>query len=231
MTLAILGGMSWASTQEYYRLINLGVQAHHGRQNSAELLISSVNFQDIIDWQIKGQWNLAGDLLARKTQQLQCAGATAFLIASNTMHKVLNQVLANVQIPALDIFDGTAIAIRDKGFKHVGLLGTRYTMNDSFFRDEYAKRGIEIVTPNKADGVAINEVIFKELIHGIITEKSRGTLRDVSQRLMECGAEGIILGCTELPLLLKPSEEKIPMFDTTEIHVGMAIKWQTSLLV
>lgn len=220
--------MSWASTQDYYRLINQKIQAHRGRQNSAEILISSVNFQEIIDFQVKNQWGLAGNLLAAKAKNLEQAGASAFLIASNTMHKTLTDILKHVKMPVLNIFDGTSNSIREKNFKHVGLLGTRYTMNDPFFKAEYAKRGISTITPNMADATKINEIIFKELIHGIVKDESRVALRTISQRLVDEGAEGVILGCTELPLLVELKKESVHYFDTTEIHADMAVKWLIS---
>lgn len=231
MTLGILGGMSWASTLEYYRLLNESIQATRGKQHSADLLVASVDFQKIIEFQVRNQWDEAGQFLRLRAESLEQSGAKALLIASNTMHRVVDHVTSGLSIPVLNIFDAVAASLQTRGIKRAGLLGTRYTMNDPFFREEYRKRGIVIVVPDSADAAAINGIIFRELIHGTTTETSRVAVKNIAERLTQKGADGIILGCTELPLLFSTIEKssksfsQAMFFDTTELHVAMALKW------
>lgn len=227
MTLGILGGMSWSSTLEYYRLLNQGIHAVRGKQHSADVMIASVDFQQIIDLQVKNHWNEAGALLSLKARGLQRSGAGALMIASNTMHRVLDHVTASSDLPILNIFDGVATALRDAGIQKAGLLGTRYTMSDPFFKTQYQTRDIAIITPETDDAKKINEIIFRELIHGTVMDRSRFQLNEMSMRLLDRGAEAIVLGCTELPLLTKNELQnpQLPFFDTTHIHVEMGLKW------
>ncbi len=227
-TLGILGGMSWASTLHYYRAINAAVHAARGRQHSADLLVASVDFQPIIDAQAKDDWDRAAGILADKARGLERAGAGAFLIASNTMHRVLAPVCAAVGIPALDIFDAAAAAVRDAGLRRVGLLGTRYTMSHEFYRREYEVRGLEVLVPAAGDARRVNEIIFKELIHDRALPASAAFFRDVVGRLAAAGAEGVILGCTEIGMLLdprNPQDAAVPLFDTTALHAALGAKW------
>lgn len=217
--------MSWVSTQHYYRLINEQVNAALGRQHSAEILLASVDFQRIVDAQVKGDWTLLGNLLADRAQSLERAGASAFIIASNTMHLVLERILDAVDMPALNIFDATAAAIAARGMTRVGLLGTRYTMNHAFYRDEYAKRGVHVVIPNAADAKGVNEIIFRELIHDVVKPASLIFYQQVVDRLTGSGAEGVILGCTEIGILLKPAASIVPLFDTTTLHARAGSSW------
>ena len=200
-TLGIIGGLSWASTQQYYHLINEEINRVRGRQASAELLIRSIDFQPVIDAQVRNDWNAAAGLLCDAARDLECGGAKAFLIASNTMHLV-------------------------------GLLGTRYTMSLSFFREEYARRGIDVIVPETKDCARVNEVIFKELIHNQVRPQSQGLIWDVMARLRKAGAEGVILGCTELELLTgersqtsNPDLRDVQIFDTTALHAMSAAEW------
>ena len=227
MSLGILGGMSWSSTIEYYRLLNLGIHDARGKQYSADLVIASVDFQKIIDLQVKNHWNEAGKILGEKAQGLKQAGATTLLIASNTMHRVLNVVTDSCDLPVLNIFDAVAGSLKKNSIRKAGLLGTRYTMTDPFFVTEYKNRGVSIVAPERGDAKQINEIIFRELIHGTVTEQSRKQLLEISERLIAQGAEAVILGCTELSLLIdnSPGTMQLPFLDTTKLHVEMALKW------
>ena len=224
-SLGIIGGMSWVSTAEYYRQLNRAVGTARGRQHSADLWLASVDFQEIVDAQVSGAWDQAGELLAEKARGLERAGAGAFLIASNTMHKVLAQVKNAVAIPPLDIFDATATAVLARGLVRVGLLGTRYTMSDGFFREEYRRRGVDVFVPEPDDAHSVNEIIFRELIHGIVTPESVTLYASVIGRLAAAGAEGVILGCTEINLLVPTAGGPLPIFDTTALHVAAAAQW------
>jgi aspartate racemase len=224
-TLGIIGGMSWVSTQAYYRLVNEQVAAARGRQHSAELLVASVDFQPIVDAQARGDWARAGEILADRGRALERAGATVFLIASNTMHLVYDAVRTAVSIPGLDIFDATAGALRGSGMRRVGLLGTRYTMSHPFFVEAYARRGVEVLVPKADDAKLVNEIIFRELIHGRVEAASVARYRDVVARLGAAGAEAVVLGCTQISLLLKPGDTELPLFDTTALHASMAAGW------
>ena len=231
-TLGIIGGLSWASTQQYYRLINEEINRARGRQASAQLLIRSIDFQPVIDAQVRNDWNAAAALLCDAAEDLERGGAKAFMIASNTMHLVYDRVRDAVGIPGLNIFDAVATKIHEKNLRKVGLLGTRYTMNLSFFREEYDRRGVDVIVPQPQDAARINEVIFKELIHNQVKPESQEILRVVMEGLSDAGAEGVILGCTELELLLQGKTENarlhntdIPVFDSTAIHAQAAVQW------
>lgn len=227
-TLGILGGMSWASTEHYYRLINLGVGKRRGRQHSAALVIASPDFQPIVDAQARGAWDDVGTLLTASARSLERAGASAFLIASNTMHVAYADVARSVGIPGLSIFDSTADAIRDAGLERVGMLGTRYTMSMPFFDQAYGERGVALIKPAPADARRVNEIIFKELIHGVVRAESATFFREVVGRLGASGAQAVILGCTEISLLIPEGaddEAGLPLFDTTDLHARRAVDW------
>ena len=217
--------MSWVSTQQYYRLINKFVNETRGRQHSAPLFIASVNFQDIVNAQTRGDWQGAGILLAECATSLASTGCGAFLIASNTMHRVYQQIQDAVDIPGINIFDITATAIKKSHFKKIALLGTRYTMSDPFFKDAYQARGIDIMIPEDNDALAVNEIIFKDLIHEIIKPESKAAFQKVVERLKYRGVEAVILGCTEIEWILKPEDVSVPLFDTTELHARAAADW------
>lgn len=229
-TLGIIGGLSWVSTEHYYRLINQEVGRRLGRQHSANLQIASPDFQPVVDAQVRGDWDKLGERLSESARGLERAGASAFLIASNTMHVVYEQVAARVDIPGLNIFDATATAIRQAGLTHVGLLGTRYTMSMPYFVEKYAERGITLVKPAPAAAARVNEIIFKELIHGVVKPESAAYYRSVVEDLKAVGTNGVILGCTEISLLLPadPDLEKslgARLFDTTALHAAAAVEW------
>ena len=223
--LGILGGMSWVSTLDYYRLINEKIGRALGRQHSAELLIASVDFQSIIDAQVRGDWIHAGAILAGHAQALERAGASAFLVASNTMHRVIAQVEEAVNIPSLNIFDATAAEIMRSGKKRLGLLGTRYTMDHPFYRSEYERRGIDVIVPDAEDARKVNEIIFRELIHNVVRSESSHIYREIVERLVSRGVDGVILGCTEIGLLLKAEASDVTLFDTSALHASMAVDW------
>ncbi len=227
-TLGILGGMSWVSTQSYYATLNAAVHSARGRQHSADLLIASPDFQPIVDAQARDDWAGAASILAKWARGLERGGAGAFLIASNTMHRVLAPVRATVSIPALDIFDATASAALAAGHRKLGLLGTRYTMSHAFYREELERRGVSVLTPEPDDARRVNEVIFKELIHARVTPEAKALYRKVVARLADAGAEGVILGCTEIALLFPPAElaeSRVPLYDTTALHAAMGAAW------
>jgi aspartate racemase len=223
--LGIIGGMSWVSTQQYYRLINKKVNEVRGRQHSAPLIVSSVNFQDIVNAQTRGDWHTAGVILADCAKELESVGCGAFLIASNTMHKVYEQTQKAVAMPGINIFDVTAKAINASGCKKIGLLGTRYTMQDPFFRDAYHARGIDVIVPEGNDAHALNEIIFKELIHEIVLPQSKLVCKGIVERLSKLGADAVILGCTEIEWVLKQEDVSVKIFDTTCLHATSAADW------
>ena len=217
--------MSWVSTQQYYRLINKLINESRGRQHSAPLFIASVNFQDIVNAQARGDWQGAGTILAACATGLASAGCGAFLIASNTMHMVYQQTQNAVSIPGINIFDVTAAAIKASNLKNIALLGTRYTMSDPFFKDAYKARGISIMVPEANDAYTVNEIIFKELIHETIRPESKKACQGIVERLKDRGAEAVILGCTEIEWILKPEDVAVTLFDTTELHARAAADW------
>ena len=223
--LGILGGMSWVSTQDYYRVINEKIGQALGRQHSAELVIASVDFQQVVDAQVRGDWNHAGAILTEHAQALERAGARAFLVASNTMHRVIAQVEEAVNIPALNIFDATTAAILRSGKKRLGLLGTRYTMDHPFYRTEYERRGVNVIVPDAEDARKVNEIIFRELIHNVVRPESSQIYREIVERLVSRGVDGVILGCTEIGLLLKAEGSTVTLFDTSTLHASMAADW------
>lgn len=237
--LGILGGMSWVATEIYYREINASITRLKGRQHSADLLIASPNFQPIIDAQVRNDWAEIGQILSKSALGLKAAGATGFLIASNTIHLVYDQVFSSCGLPGLNILDVTAtkiistLGLAADSIGPIGLLGTRYTMNSAFFEKAYEKHGLNLIKPTQSDAVRVNEIIFKELIHGIIRPESAQFFCDVILRLEQKGAVGVILGCTEISALMasvSASESKlnIPLFDTTSIHIKSAVEWLIS---
>jgi aspartate racemase len=210
--------------------VNLEINRAMGRQASAEILLRSVNFQAIVDAQSRDDWQAAGKILAAAARDLERGGARAFLIASNTMHLVYDHVAREVSIPGINIFDATCAALREKQVDRALLLGTRYTMGMPFYRDEYARRGIEVVVPGEADAKRVNEIIFRELIHGRVNEGSATYLRGIVSGAAANGTKAVILGCTELDLLLE-DRDKIPgceIIDSTLCHARAAAKWMLS---
>lgn len=223
-TIGLLGGMSWESTAVYYRQLNELVRQHGGGLRSAKILLHSFDFSEIVALQQAGDWKKASDLLAEAGQNLERAGANLLLICTNTMHQVADQVQAGLSIPLVHIVDVTADAIRAKGMRKVGLLGTKYTMAMDFYRERMLTHGIEVVVPCEEQQTAVNGVIFEELCQGVIKECSRNKYQTVVQELVDRGAEGIVLGCTEIMLLLSQEHSPVPLFDSTTLHVERAVE-------
>lgn len=216
--------MSWESTVEYYRLINQGVHARLGELNSARIVMESYNFADIAELQHTGRWAETGAILADTARKLQTAGADIFLICTNTMHKVADTVAQAVDIPLLHIADPAGAAVRAAGISRIGLLGTAFTMEDGFLRDRLAERfGLEVLVPGAEDRQTVHRIIYQELCQGVTREGSRAAYRSIMARLVERGAQGIILGCTEIGLLVGEADASVPLFDTTRLHCEAAV--------
>jgi aspartate racemase len=224
-TLGLLGGMSWESTLPYYRLLNEGVRARLGGLHSAKLLLYSVDFAEIEALQHRGEWDAAGEVLADAASRLQQAGAQALLICTNTMHRVATQIEAATSVPLLHIADATARRIHAAGLARVGLLGTRFTMEQAFYRERLERGGLEVIVPDAPARDRIHAVIYEELCRGVIREESRAFYRSAIDGLVAAGAQGIILGCTEIGLLVAPTDAAVPLFDTTRIHAEDAVDW------
>ena len=223
-TIGLIGGMSWESTAIYYQRINTLIKERLGGLHSAQLVIYSVDFQAIEVLQREGRWDAAGEVLAQTGGALRAAGAEALLICTNTMHKVADAVEAASGLPLLHIADVTAQAIHAAGHTRVALLGTRFTMEQAFYRDRLsARHGIEVLIPEEEDRRRIHAIIYDELCLGRIEDASRAELIAIIGRLAQRGAQGAILGCTELPLLLGPAVAPLPVYDTTELHARSAV--------
>lgn len=222
-TIGLIGGMSWESTVPYYRLINEGVKRRLGGLHSARIILYSVDFHDIEVLQRDGRWDEAGALLANAARALHSAGAELLVLCTNTMHKVAPAIEAAVTIPLLHIADPTAIAVKQAGISTVGLLGTRFTMEQDFYRGRLeAHHGLKVVIPDAADRDTVHRVIYDELCLGMTLAESRATYRGIIGRLVAQGAQGIILGCTEIGLLVGPADAPVPIFDTTALHAAAA---------
>jgi aspartate racemase len=224
-TLGVLGGMSWESTAVYYRLFNQGVRARLGGQHSAKLLLASVDFAEIVARQHAGDWRGAGQQLAELAAGLQNAGADAILIATNTMHKVAEQVQAVIDVPLLHIGDVVADALLAAGVRRAGLLGTRYTMEQPFLIDHLRQRGLDILVPDADARADVHRIIFDELCQGEVRNVSRETYQRIIQQLAADGAQAVILGCTEICLLLGPNDACLPLYDTAALHVDAGLNW------
>ena len=225
-TLGILGGMSWESTAEYYRLINRGIAERLGGLHSARLLMHSVDFADVAALQRAGDWRGAGALLGDAARRLESIGATAIVLATNTMHQVAGDIEAAIRVPLLHIVDPTGEALARHGVRRAGLVGTRYTMELPFWRERLHDRyGIELVVPNESDRALVHRVIFDELCLGRIDDDSRTQYVAVTERLRDVGAEAVIFGCTEIGLLLKPEHVSLRAFDTTALHAAAAVSF------
>lgn len=222
-TIGMLGGMSWESTAEYYRLANELVRERLGGVHSAPLLIDSLDFADIEELQSAGQWEEAGRILAAKAAALEAAGAGILLLCTNTMHIVIDRIEQAVSIPVLHIADAASTRIKVAGLQRVGLLGTRFTMEQDFYRRRLTAGGLEVMIPGERDRDSVHRVIYEELVRGIVTEESRAEFRAVIERLVVAGAEGVILGCTEIELLITAEDSPVPVFPTTQIHVEAAV--------
>lgn len=225
-TLGLIGGMSWASTIPYYRHINERVGQRLGGLHSARLLLYSVDFQEVERLQHEGRWHEAGELLADAALRLRVAGAEALVLCTNTMHKVAGQIEAAVDIPLLHIADPTADAIKAAGLTRVALLGTRFTMEQGFYRNRLeTAHGLRVLVPEEAGRETVHRIIYDELCHDRILPASRAAFLDVIGCLVAQGAQGVILGCTEIALLIRPEDVSVPLFDTAHLHAVHAADW------
>ncbi|MCC5801820.1 aspartate/glutamate racemase family protein [Rossellomorea vietnamensis] len=222
-TIGLIGGMSWESSLKYYKVINEEVKEKLGGLHSAKCLLYSVDFEEIERYQAEGDWENAGRALGDVASSLEKAGAEFIVICTNTMHKVIDHVEARINIPVLHIADATAKEIQRAGIKTVGLLGTTYTMEQEFYKSRIQSNGINVLVPDQEERNTINKVIFEELCLGKMEQSSKDYYKGVIQKLVDRGAEGIVLGCTEIGLLVKPEDSEVPLFDTTVIHAIEAV--------
>ena len=221
-TIGLIGGMSWESTVTYYIIINETVKEKLGGLHSAKCILYSVDFQEIEECQANGNWEKSGEILGEAAYNLEKAGADFIVICTNTMHKVVNQIKEKISIPILHIAEMTAEKILEKGLKNIALLGTKYTMEQDFYKSKLIEKGINVIIPDKNDIEIINEVIYDELCLGTINSDSKKKFLEIVDKLRSKGAEGIILGCTEIGLLIKNEDTDVPLFDTAIIHAEQA---------
>ena len=221
-TIGLIGGMSWESTVTYYKIINETVKEKLGGLHSAKCILYSVDFQEIEECQANGDWEKSGEILGEAAYNLEKAGADFIVICTNTMHKVVNQIKEKISIPILHIAEMTAEKILEKGLKNIGLLGTKYTMEQDFYKSKLIEKGINVIIPDKNDIEIINEVIYDELCLGTINSDSKKKFLEIVDKLRSKGAEGIILGCTEIGLLIKNADTDVSLFDTAIIHAEQA---------
>lgn len=228
-TLGLIGGMSWESTLPYYRHINEGVKNRLGGLHSAKLVLYSVDFAEVEHLQSTGQWSAAGALLVQAAQALQAAGAQGVVLCTNTMHKVADAIEAAVDLPLLHIADATAQAIVAAGSTRVGLLGTRFTMEQDFYKARLTHRfGLDVLVPSASQRDDVHRIIYEELCLGRVHAASREDYRKVMADLVAQGAQAIILGCTEISLLVSAADSTVPLFDTTALHAQAAVDWMLS---
>ena len=217
-TIGLIGGMSWESTIPYYRIINEKIKEKLGGLHSARIILYSVEFAEIETCQATGQWDKSADILADAAVKLEAAGADFILICTNTMHKVVPQIQARISVPVIHIADATADRLETAGIRKIALLGTKYTMTQDFYKSRLIDRGFEVLIPDEAGVETVNSVIYRELCLGIIKEESRAAFSRIITGLKAQGAEAVILGCTEIGLLIQQDNSALPVFDTTEIH-------------
>lgn len=225
-TIGMIGGMSWESSVEYYRLTNRAVQQRLGGVHSAKSVLVSVDFAEVEALQRQGDWEAATKMMIAAARQVQAGGADFLLICTNTMHKMAEEVQAAVEIPLLHIADATAEKVKADGLQRVGLLGTRFTMEQDFYRGRLVERhGLEVLIPGEAEREVVHRVIYDELVKGVIRAESKAAYVGIIEKLVAAGAQGIILGCTEIGLLVKPADSPAPLFDTTLIHALAAVDY------
>jgi len=225
-TIGLIGGMSWESSAEYYRLINQETKRRLGGHHNALSVMVTVDFDEVERLQRTGQWEPLGVMLATAARRLERGGAECVVLCTNTMHKVAGFITGAVPIPLLHIADATAEAIRHAGWRRAGLLGTKFTMEESFYADRMRDGfGIETLVPGAADRQVIHDVIYNELCHGVIRPESRAAYREIIARLAADGAEAVILGCTEIGLLVSQADSSLPVFDTTAFHARAAVEF------
>ncbi len=224
-TIGLLGGMSWESTLSYYKAINEGVKKELGGFHSAKIVLYSVDFAEIEEFQNTGQWDKAGNLLAEAAKGVQCAGADFLLLCTNTMHNVVSQIEENIDIPVLHIADATAEELLRNDVKKAGLLGTKFTMEQDFYKNRIREKfGIEVIIPGEDERNAVNDIIYDELCQGIMNYTSEEKILEIIKSLREDGADAVILGCTEIPMIIGQEDTDIPLYDTTLIHADAAVK-------
>lgn len=222
-TIGLLGGMSWESTAEYYRIVNETVRERLGGYHSARVLLDSVDFAEIETLQASGDWDRAADVLAAHALALQGAGAELVVLCTNTMHVVAERIEADLAVPFLHIGDATAQAVRRTDVRTVGLLGTAFTMTKTFLSERLTSHDLSVLVPEARDVETVHRIIYDELVHGVVRDASRDEYRAVIRRLVSRGAEGVILGCTEIELLVGAQDSPVPVFPTTRIHAEAAV--------
>ncbi|MEG7379098.1 aspartate/glutamate racemase family protein [Bacillus subtilis] len=228
-TIGLIGGMSWESSAEYYRIINEEIKKKLGGLHSAKCLLYSVDFKEIEHYQSEGAWDQAGAALGEAARSLEKAGADFIVICTNTMHKVIGYIQEMITIPILHIADATADQITRQGIRSVGLLGTKYTMEQDFYRSRIESHDINVIVPSDEERELINHIIYQELCLGEIKQSSRNMYKKMINHLVDRGAEGIILGCTEIGLLVKAEDSEVPLFDTAFIHAQTAVNTSLSI--
>lgn len=227
-TIGLLGGMSWESTDLYYQQINKMVQKKLGKLHSAKVILISVDFAEIEELQRKGLWEDAGIYLSDQAIQLEKAGADGIVLCTNTMHKVATYIEESTNIPFIHIADATAMEIMSQKITKIGLLGTAFTMEQDFYKSRLEEKGLKVITPNKASRKIVHDIIYNELCLGMISEASQKKYIHIVEELISSGAEGIILGCTEICMLIGDLKFSVPLFDTTSIHAQAAVDFVLS---
>lgn len=220
--IGLLGGMSWQSTAQYYRNLNELVQDRHEGLHSARCLLYSVDFATIEEMQVQGRWDAAAAALSEAAKALEAGGADFIVLCTNTMHKVADEIEAAVAIPLLHLGDTTAAAVKGNGIQTVGLLGTRFTMSEAFYRDRLASHGLRVIVPDPEDQQAVSDIIYQELCLGVVRPESREVYRRVIRSMQDHGAQGVIYGCTEIELLVDQTDSDVPVFPTTRLHCEAA---------
>jgi aspartate racemase len=224
-TIGLLGGMSWESSIEYERIINTEVRHARGGAHSASLLVRSYDFAEIERLQAEGDWDAAGAVLGADARRLQDAGAGLIVLCTNTMHRCAEAIEAAIDVPFLHLADATARAVTEAGLERVALLGTRYTMEQDFYRARLEGHGLSVIVPDEPDRTLIHDVIYDELVQGVVSPDSQLAYLEVIERLVERGAQGVIAGCTEIELLVGPDDVSVPYFPTTALHARAAARW------
>jgi aspartate racemase len=224
-TIGLIGGMSWESSIEYYRIINEATHARLGGLHSAKSLMISVDFAEIETLQQQGRWDEAGEILIDAARRLEAGGADFLVLCTNTMHKLADAIQANVRIPLLHIADATAQVVQRAGIHRIGLLGTRYTMEEDFYKGRLSQNfGLEVSIPDAQERQVVHRVIFDELVLGKIDPSSKAQFMNIIEQMVDQGAQGVILGCTEIGLLVHQEDSRLPLFDTTRIHAEAAVE-------
>lgn len=228
-TIGLLGGMSWESTASYYEALNEGIKSQLGGLHSAKICLYSVDFAEIETLQHQGKWDETAEILSQAAKSVEAGGADFLMIATNTMHKVVPEIEAHITIPILHIADATAQCLIDDNVTKVGLLGTRFTMEQDFYKGRIIdKFGIEVIVPNAVDQTTVHDIIYHELCQGDIQAQSKEKYLEIMNNLLDQGAQAVILGCTEIALLVQQSDTLIPLYDTTEIHAKQGVEWSLS---